>query len=131
AESGSSAMDYTVLYDLSYRLDQKEQTLLTAEEEKTYKQSILAIAQRCSDEALVTNPYLTVHQKMYILKKKYTNTVSEHLYTKGEVTYFDDFVLFNHQNNSVFIDFLTHKGTHQYMVEGFVAGLIDIPDTSW
>jgi CDP-glycerol glycerophosphotransferase (TagB/SpsB family) len=131
ADSGSSAMEYTVLYDLSYRLNQKEQSILSPEEEKVYKESIIASAIRCSNESIVENAYLNVHQKLHILTEKYGKSLSKYITIKDGITYFDGKILFNHKNQSIFIDFLTHQSKKTYKIEGFIAGLTEIPDIEW
>jgi len=131
AATNSLAAEYTILYDLSYRLDQKEQSILTNEEEQAYKQDIINVATACSDEAIITNAHLTLHQKLYILDKKYGKAAKSHITIDGTKVYFDGFMLTDLSNSLAHIDFLTHEKSSTYTVEGFVGGPISIPGVEW
>lgn len=117
----SSWAEYTVLYDIAYRLKQKAQFILSTDEEEHYKKLIQTILSMCSDEAIVSNSYLSVYQKVYALKCKYGNDISKHI-TSGNAANFDDLVLYNHENTEVHVDFLHRMNETVYKVEGYIKG---------
>lgn len=119
AESNTSAIEYTILYDMAYIFDQKEQTVLTDAEQRDYLSMVQSIISRCSDESIVTNAYLSVHKKLYALTCKYGERLSKLLHIKDKVLYFGDYKLYDYREASVYIDFLTDNGEGSYMVEGY------------
>lgn len=120
-----SLAEYTVLYDLAYRLAQKTQSILSASEERTYKQVIKKIVASCSDEAIITNNYLSGYQKCYVLRVKHGNKFERCITTKNGVVYFNDYRLYDHAASSVYLDFLTPQAEGKYKVEGYINGLVD------
>lgn len=130
SEAGS-AMEYTVLYDLSYRLKQKTQSFLNPKEEQAYKQVIRSIATSCSDEAIVTNRFLTAQQKHYVLSAKHGDKLARYFKTKDGVTYFKDYTFYNHTTAAAHLDFLTKQADDTYKVEGYVKGFVGLPGVSY
>ena len=124
------ALEYTVLYDLSYRLDQKTQSVLSPEDERRYKDSIASIAARCSDAAILAHRFLSVYQKLYLLRIKHGKAADSHIKTRGSKMYFDEALLYDLQNSSLFVDFLTPGKNNRYVVEGYIDGLVDIEGIS-
>jgi glycosyltransferase involved in cell wall biosynthesis/CDP-glycerol glycerophosphotransferase (TagB/SpsB family) len=118
--------EYTVLYDISYRLEQKEQSVLSEEEELLYKESLLAIATRCSDKSIVTHRFLSVRQKHFLLSKKYGKALAKHLIARDNTIYLNESALYHLDNASVFLDFMTHEDGNTYRIEGFVDGLVNV-----
>ncbi len=130
-EGDASTVEHTILYDLSHRLDQREQLVLTPEEEAEYKKLILSIAAGCGGDVIASSRHLSVHQKLYILKNKYGDELFNHIRTTGDRTYFDERLLFNHQNNLVYLDFFTKLSDNKYKIEGYITGLSDVPNATW
>lgn len=121
---GYNFADYTILYDLSYRLTQKKQDVLSREQEDEYKKEILSLSINCSDESIISNDYLSVHQKVYILKNKYGNDYIKHIKLKEKFLYFKDYFLTSIED-SIYIDFITKHKHDTYTIEGYVTGLVD------
>ncbi len=127
----SSPMEFTVLYDLSYRLTQKSQSVLNNNEETVYAELIKKIASRCSDATILSTKFLNVHQKLYILKTKHQHEFNKHIRLNDTSVYFDGHKLYDFADSLVTIDFLTRQGGDKYLVEGYVDGLVDIPGVGY
>lgn len=122
-ESGNSKhIEYTLLYDLSYRLDQKTQKVLNQKELKQYKDFIFGLIKRLDDEVIVKHRSLTIYKKLYALRKKYEDSFSEHLSYSNGVTYFDRYVLQDNRTAIAHLDFLTKKSESIYRLEGYING---------
>lgn len=127
--SARKAIEYTILYDLSYRLTQKKQTVLNSAQENSYKQIIKSIAAGCHDETLINNSYLTVHQKIYILRFKYIEKFDEMISSENNVLYFNNFKLYSYNASTARVDFLTETNSG-YCIEGTFDGPVSIASIS-
>lgn len=127
---GGDAAAYTVLYDLSYRLDQNTQSILDSKDEQRYKELILLVASQCSDTAILTHRFLSVHQKLYLLRVKYGKGADSHMRIVDSKVYFDEVLLCDLQKTSLFVDFLTPQKDSGYTIEGYVTGLTDVDGIS-
>jgi len=116
----ASWAEFTILYDISYRLSQKKQNVLNNTEEKKYKTSIKSLIASCSDQAIATNNYFSLQQKLYALECKYGQDYQKKLKTNSKTTKIDNFVIFNHGDSEVYVDFLTHIRGNIYRVEGYI-----------
>lgn len=128
--SKSRSMDFTILYDLSYRLSQSSQSVLSDDEQQDYVRTIHNIVSQLSDESILSQDYISIQQKMYILKIKH-QSISDHISSREGVLYFDNFRLYDQRNNRVYIDFLKQQGDGAiYEIEGYfekprVEGLVN------
>lgn len=119
--------EYTILYDLSNRLDQKEQLVLSFSEEKQYVTAMLSVATHCSDISIVTTTHLSQPQKLFILRKKHGKKLENLISLDNGVVSFSGVKLYNCHDSSIFVDFLTHINGDTYKIEGYINGSIDIP----
>lgn len=117
--SSTESIEYTILYDLSYRLVQKSQSILSSSEERKYKDSIKSLAHNMSDKAICETKFLNAHQKVFLLKIKYGNKYSASISVKRDGVYFDTYKLENLQQSAVHIDFITKLEGDTYKVEGY------------
>lgn len=114
--------EYVLLYDISYRLKQKNQSVLSQKEVAQYKTLIREILASCSNETIASNRFLTIHQKLYALEAKYGDELSTKLETKNDTTTIDGHVLHRHQSAEIHLDFLAEKSDGLYEAEGYVKG---------
>lgn len=124
-------IEYTVMYDISYRLAQREQTILSKKEEDAYKENIYSIAARCSDEVIISSTALSIHQKIHLLRKKHGSSFEKKLHTQSGVLYFNNRVLYNFADSAVFLDLLNEEKDGKYTVEGYIEGLTNITQASY
>lgn len=113
-------IQYTVLYDLSYRLDQESQMILSKAEQKEYVDSIKALLASMSDQAILTSRFMSVYKKSYALRVKYGDDFQDHITTKGTTAYFGEYTYFDYASPSVHLDFLTKQPNGWYRAEGFI-----------
>lgn len=113
-------IQYTLLYDLSYRLDQETQAVLNNAEQKEYIESIKNILISMSDQAILTTRFLSIHKKSYVLRAKYGDAFHDHITTKGTTAYFDDYRYYDYGSSVVHLDFLNKQPNGWYRVEGFI-----------
>lgn len=113
------AIENTVLYDVSYRLSQKSQSVLMPDAEKQYKDLLLSIAARCQDSVIVNHRFLTIHQKLYILKNKYRDSFTEKLKIEKGVLYFSSMKIYSYTGSVVYLDFLKQQ-SDSYIIEGYI-----------
>lgn len=78
-ESRNGVLDefiqFVVLFDLQWRINQKTQLVLTAKQEEEYRQNIRMLAQRITnDELILKMPKMKVAFKVFLLKEKYGNS---------------------------------------------------------
>lgn len=123
--------EYVILYDLAYRLEQKQQSILNSREGEIYKRAVLSLATKCSAESIVLNKYLNVHQKLYILRIKYGHTFNGHIKIVDGITYFDGYRLYNYNQTNVHVDFLTRQKGENYKIEGYIDGPVNLPGVSF
>lgn len=124
-DGGTSPIEYTILYDLSYRLDQAAQDVLSTEHEAQYKSELLAVATGCSVEAIVNSKFLSTQQKIYLLKNKYGKDFAKHLeYVAGKV--FVDGHHLSDLSGGVFLDFLDATSENKYRAEGYIENFLDL-----
>lgn len=127
---GVGVAEYTILYDLSYRLGQKSQSILSQTEQRHYKKSIKDLLLRCSDEAILLNNYLSVHQKIYALRHKHGQKFDSKVnIAQGKATFAGQ-VLYDYHKTSISLDFMNHYKDDRYEFEGYVDGPIDLPSVT-
>lgn len=129
--TGSQYTQYTVLYDLSYRLQQQSQAILTTDEVDLYKSHILSIATSCDDDVVINHRFLSRDQKRYILRKKYGDTFESHIAQLDSSLYFDEYKIENVKDARVHLDFLSQTEADSYEIEGYIEGLISAPNISY
>lgn len=113
-------MQYTLLYDISYRLDQSSQSVLSSSEEEDYKEYIKNIIQRCDDEVIIQTRSLDIYKKIYALKLKYGKKFRDHVYSKGESYYFDSWKLIGKADVKGYIDFIHVNSKGDFTFEGYL-----------
>lgn len=118
--------EYVLMYDMSYRLDQKEQSILTSDEEGQYRDSILDILGSCSDEVIVVNPFLDLSQKIYILRSKYNDEFTDYLSVESSQILFRGYKLCDYSDFGVYIDFLSSDS--RYVIEGYIGDIAELDD---
>lgn len=123
--------EHTFLYDMSYSLQQSSQDVLSREEEDEYREIIKLLLAQCSDEVVVGHRFLSIHQKIYILKLKHGRGFQKYLSSEGSKIVFKNNTLYDSSDTRVFIDFLTHKKGNTYEIEGYIIGPTQIPQTKF
>jgi len=118
---GFQFIDYTLLYDISYRLEQKTENVLTPSERLIYKETLQNILRTLSDEAVVSHRFLSIYKKMYILRLKYGEKLREFLTQKDEKVYFRDMLIYDRRSLTAHLDFIERHG-ETYKVEGYIEG---------
>ena len=99
-------MQYTLLYDLSYRLSQKNQPVLSRNEEYDYKEAIKNIINSLQDDIIKSTSYLDVYTKSYLLSVKGSKEVA-----------------LSATNPLFTIDFITRVDGSTVKIEGYIEGL--------
>lgn len=112
-----------ILYDLSYRLDHSEQNVLTDDEQKTYIESVFTVIRDISSHSISINRFLTIHQKLFLLKIKHGESLQKHLRVSEQFLSFDNVKFYNLGETAVFLDFLTPLGGDRYKIEGYIKGI--------
>ena len=114
-------MQYQILSDLYWRLQQSSQSILNEAEERAYKQLIYRIINELEDEVILTRRNLEPEYKIYLLRVKYKKEYASHISVRDGKYFFDDMYLFNTRDLSVCIDFTQEKANGQYVIEGLVS----------
>ena len=115
-------MQYEILSDLSWRLRQSSQDILTNQELKTYKEKIYSIINNIDDDVIVKKTGLSIEYKVYLLKIKYHDNYNELISVHGDYYYFNNLLLCNIKNNrNFFIDFITPLNNNRYKIEGYAS----------
>lgn len=123
--------EYTVLYDLSYRLNQKDQSILSAKEEAAYVKSVFTIVSKISDQAIISTRFLSIHQKIFLLLQKHGSKFKDHISVSDGSARFNGHELYNPRTASVFLDFITPLGDDSYKVEGYINGVTDLAEVGY
>lgn len=121
-------IESVILYDASYRLCQTAAGHLTGDQAEEYKELLLDILSLCSDVSIVKDRFLSTHQKVYILKKKYGKQFNSKITKGGVDILFDDLVLHRAKDNHIFIDFIQKLDDGKYKIEGYVKGFAEFYD---
>lgn len=123
--SGNShPIEYTLLYDISYRLKQKDVQILNDKEAAQYKQKIRRLLGKFSPKVVANHRQLSIHEKMYVLSCIYGDAISKHINNKDNIIYVDDYVLYDLRKNLVFYDFITQENDGKYKIEGYIDGYV-------
>lgn len=118
----NSFAESTILYDLSYRLDQDKQSTLSLNDEKAYIKSVFSLISNISDKAIISTKFLSVNQKIFLLKRKYGKDFSQ---------YVDVLDFWDPKSATVFLDFIEPLGGDRYKVEGYIKGINDIDSVEY
>lgn len=110
---------YVILYDLSYRLEQKSSDVLSEIESGQYKDVIKRIISRLDDEAILKSD-LTIYKKIYLLKTKYGADYEKRLIFQNESYLFNDILLIKTKMINVYIDFIHNMGGGKFKLEGYL-----------
>lgn len=120
-------VEYTLSYDLAYRLDQESQGVLTDDEQERYKRMIKNLAINLSTHAIMTSRFLSADKKIYALKLKHTQTFDELLTYKNGAAYIDGFFLYDFKNAVARLDFFTKQDKNTYTAEGCTDAPVELP----
>lgn len=115
--------EYTLLYDISYRLNQKTQSVLVKREEDEYKRLIKSILSSCSDEAIALNGFMSLHQKMYALDCKYGTTSQQYIRVDSGGVHLGGYTMHTYGSAKISLDFLTQNKDALYKAEGRIEGV--------
>lgn len=121
AQSGGLT-DYAqseILYDLSWRLGQKVQTVLDDDEENSYKKTIADIAKRLDDRIILTKRGLDIHHRLYLLDLKHGKSWRSRLNFIDDNYELDGIKILNVSEDKVYVDFIHDKGSGVYKIEGY------------
>lgn len=112
-------VQYLLLYDLSYRLNQSEQRVLTKRELRDYIDTIHTIIKKLDDEAIAGNTYLTIPQKLYMFRIKYGSKMDDEITVINDHVYFKAFQC-GEINPSIHLDFIhVQDSNDEVSVEGY------------
>jgi glycosyltransferase involved in cell wall biosynthesis/CDP-glycerol glycerophosphotransferase (TagB/SpsB family) len=114
-------MQYSVLSDIRWRINQPTQSVLTKEEEKQYKNTIKKIIKQLDDSVILTQRNLSLSQKVFLLKMKHNGKYSKQVVSKNGNYYFNGTPLYNTRNYKLFIEFIHNLGGDDFMVEGYLS----------
>lgn len=123
SEGGRSTLyaQCVVLYDMHWRLDQKAQSVLTAEEENEYKDQLRLLSKRLDDRTILKKRGASVMEKRYILTQKYGDDWAGRLNEENGVYSMDDVPLFDTRSSVAYLDFLrSTDGDGMWVIEGYV-----------
>lgn len=124
SKSGDTTpIEYTLLYDISYRLDQADATVLDEREKSLYKEGIRELLGNMSPSVVASHRFLSVHKKIYILGCVYGDNIHEHLRRVDGRIYINDIPLCNIARNRLSYDFIQPQDDG-YKLEGCVEGYV-------
>lgn len=113
-------MQYVLLYDISYRLNQESQTVLTEQEVANYKQKIKKLVIKFDDEVIIGHNTLELYKKIYLLKWKYGDDFSSHITQDSTTCFFDNIPLVAYDTQQITIDFIHDIKNEQLLFEGYL-----------
>lgn len=115
----SEAIEYTILYDIAYRLNQPTQGILSEADERLYKESLKSILARCHESTIATCRHLNIHQKLYALQQRHGESYQNQLKLRDGALYFGEYHLYDYRNTPLYLDFVTRKNEDIYLIEGY------------
>lgn len=120
-----SFMQYSILSDLRWRIEQRSQSVLTTEEEKAYKNHIKRLIDQIDDSVIVGKRQLSLLHKMAFLRMKHGKGYEKLLTAKSGLYYFSGERLADSPNRHVAIDFVHTVNTDasRLKIEGFVSNV--------
>lgn len=121
-------MQHTILYDISYRLNQTSQPILSDQQEQAYKDRISALIQEMDDEVIITRNNLELYKKIYALKLKYGQEFNDMLTVDKGNYVFNGKVLARIKDTTIHFDFIHSKGDDMYTIEGYISSDLMRPD---
>ena len=115
-------VQYTVAYDLQWRLRQKNQVVLDESEEDQYKDVIYSLIKRIDDEVFFEQRFLTISQLLFIMRLKYSRLSETNIEKINR--------LVENTRLPVRIDFVERRGDGKTRIEGWLPGGSDLHSIS-
>lgn len=130
-------IQFVVLFDIQWRINQKQQIALTNTEETQYKEALYDLVRRVTnDELILRMPKMRPAFKIFLLRKKYGETAFQKMLSVSEgKVYFNGLDL-----NAIFgyailpnvgIDRITPKKDGRLKIEGHISGLLTTGAKYW
>lgn len=135
-EKNSSHLDefiqFVILFDLQFRINQPAQAALTADEEQMYRKNITDLVKRVTnDEIILRLPRLKMGYKLYLLKLKYGVKEFEKLLTIEDYSVYFNGIKLKGVRPGVGIDRIDSLGGGRLRIDGYVSGLITNKAKYW
>lgn len=117
-------MQYTLLSDIIWRLNQASQIVLNKQEEAEYKNHIQKLINLIDDKVILSKKGLSLIDKRCVLKVKYSQ-LEGRFSIRGNDIYFDNLVFSQLTDIKVVIDFITNQPNNCIEIEGYVENIPD------
>lgn len=117
-------IQYELLSDIRWRLEQSYQDVLSESEEQQYKKVIKRIIDEIDDDVIVRKRDLSLRYKLFLLRTKHGKNYEQKLIEKNGYYYFEEERLTKATDNSISIDFIHDMGDGKYKLEGYVSNPI-------
>lgn len=125
-EEGKAArfMQYSILSDLVWRLDQSDSRILSKDEKAEYVGAIKAILSMIDDESILTRRGLTIEKKLFLLRMRHGD-IAKSLHVKNGWYCYDNYPLLDLSCVRVSIEFMTPQDDGSIKLEGHIQPAID------
>lgn len=119
-------MQYSILSDLRWRIEQSKQSVLSKKEESTYKKHIKKLLDQVGDDVIIHKRQLSLMHRIAFLQLKHGKSYEKKITSKNGVHYFGGEPLADVPSRYVTIDFMRplDKNALRFKVEGFVSDVI-------
>jgi len=117
----SPFIQYEIISDLAWRLEEKAQTILSSIEENEYRERIKSIINQFDTNVILGKKNIPLYLKLYMLKLKYgEQEYNARLNVKGGHVFYENKHLYSLENQLVVIEFINKIDDEKYLIEGYV-----------